>query len=547
MSQSGASIAFVGARLRRNVSPEEKAEASALLIRDGVIQALGGDAEIREAAESAGIRVIDVEGSTVTPGLYDAHTHPEWAASVTAGVDLGGIVDLDELRTVLRAETERVGDDGWVRGWNLEYEVFEGRGVTNALIEDAVGGLPTILVFYDLHTGLATQAALSAAGITGPMEFEDTSQVVLDEHEVPTGELREMTAFRMVLDSRPPFSPDHEAEALRQMLLRLNAAGLTGGAIMDGTKRTRELLAELESRGQLTQRLTVHQWHAVHLSNDDMREIIAAKDERGRLWQGDAIKLFSDGVIDTGTALLHHPDACGDGRAAFWPDWDRFREVVRSYHDAGMLIATHAIGDRAVSQVLDVYAELPARTADQPAHSIEHLEVLSDADVEKLGGSGVTASMQPLHMQWRAGDGSDNWAKRLGAARSTTGFRTRSVLDAGARLVLGSDWPVASYDPRIGMAWARQRGDVSESNAPVFEPEERLTGEEALLAYTLWPAQARGHSDRGHLSVGAVGDLTVWGSDPVEVPVAELVSVPILYTVVDGSVVHEAASAAADS
>jgi predicted amidohydrolase YtcJ len=323
------------------------------------------------------------------------------------------------------------------------------------------------------------------------------------------------------------------------MLARLAAVGLTGGAIMDGTARTRQLLAELESRGQLPQRLTVHQWHAVHCTDDDVRENVAAKEERGRLWQGGAIKLFSDGVVDTGTALLHAPDACGEGRQAFWPDWDRFREVVRAYHDAGMLIATHAVGDRAVSEVLDVYAGLPPRAAG-PAHTIEHLEVLSDADVVKLGASGVTASMQPLHMQWRAEDRTDNWSLRLGEERMSTGYRTRSVLRAGARLVLGSDWPVASYDPRVGMAWARHRGAPGRAPEPVFEPDEALTGEEALLAYTLWPALARGHADRGHLSVGAVGDLTVWADDPVLATPEELVVLPVLCTVVDGAVVHEA-------
>ncbi len=151
--------------------------------------------------------------------------------------------------------------------------------------------------------------------------------------------------------------------------------------------------------------------------------------------------------------------------------------------------------------------------------------------------------MQPLHMQWRAADGSDNWATRLGGDRSDTGFRTRSVLRSGARLVLGSDWPVASYDPRVGMAWARHRGNPQDLDAPVFEEEERLTGEEALLAYTLWPAQARGHGDRGHLSVGAVGDLTIWDGDPVQVTAATLASLPILYTVVDGGVIHELSEA----
>lgn len=537
-SQAGGSLAIVGAQLRRNVADSGVEEATALLIRDGVIEALGSDPEVRAEAERSGIRVIDVEGATVTPGLFDSHSHPEWAASITAGVDLGGVQNLVELQAVLRDEAARVEGDDWVRGWNLEYEVFRDTGVTRRVIEEAVGDRPAMLIFYDLHTGLATGAALRAAGVTGPREFADTSEVVVDEGGVPTGELREMTAFRMVMDAKPAYGPAEEAEALRGMLVKLGAVGLTGGAIMDGTARTRQLLAELESRGQLTQRLTVHQWHAVHFTDDDMHRIIAAKDERGRLWQGGAIKLFSDGVIDTGTALLHHPDTCGEGRAAFWPDWSRFRQVVRAYHDAGMQIATHAVGDRAVSEVLDVYAELPPRAGGQPAHTIEHLEVLSDTDIAKLGGSGVTASMQPLHMQWRAGDGSDNWAVRLGDDRSHTGYRTRSVLRSGARLVLGSDWPVASYDPRVGMAWARHRGDPRDPAAAVFEPEERLTGEEALLAYTLWPAQARGHADRGHLSVGAVGDLTVWAGDPVRATPAELISLPIRYTVVDGHVVH---------
>jgi predicted amidohydrolase YtcJ len=189
--------------------------------------------------------------------------------------------------------------------------------------------------------------------------------------------------------------------------------------------------------------------------------------------------------------------------------------------------------------VLDRVRRLPLGARREARIHVEHLEVLSDDDVTKLGLSGVTASMQPLHMQWRAGDGSDNWATRLGAGRNNTGFRTRSVLRSGARLVLGSDWPVASYDPRVGMAWARHRGDPRDAAAPVFEPEERLTGEEALLAYTLWPAQARGHADRGHLSVGAVGDLTIWDGDPVEAEVTQLVSLPIRYTIVDGHVVHE--------
>lgn len=541
----GGDLALVGARLRTNTAHRDG--ATALLIIDGMIAEVGDDAQIRTAAEARGIEVRDLAGATVTPGLFDSHTHPHWAAQVTAGVDLGGLGSIEEIRAALAAEHRRLPEGAWLRGWNLEYEPFEDTGMLGSLLEDAAPGRPVALICYDLHTGLATAPALAAAGVTGAVEFEDASEIVVDAAGVPTGELREPSAYQLVFAAAPAPSHEEDRDGLRDMFRLLASTGLTGGAIMDGNDATVALLAELEERGELDHRVTVHHWHAVADTDDDVARVIAGRDRRGRLWQTGAIKLFSDGVIDTGTAWLHTPDACGDGRASFWPSWERYGEVVRAYHDAGMLIATHAVGDYAVSRVLDVYASLPARPGT-PFHSIEHLEVLADEDVAQLRdfnagrdeGEGVTASMQPLHMQWRAADHSDNWAARLGEGRNATGYRVRSVRDAGVRLTLGSDWPVAQYDPRIGMAWARGRHTPGDASAPVFEPEQRLTGEEALLAYTLWPAQARGHEDRGVLAPGAVGDLTVWAKDPVEASADELPEVPIRLTVVDGRVIFEA-------
>ncbi len=535
MSATG-SLAIIGAKLRTNLPGEHS--YTALLVRDGMIAQLGTDDEVTAAAVEAGIEVRDLGGATVTPGLFDSHTHPHWAAEVTSGIDLGGLGTLDELREALAAEHARLPEGEWLRGWNLEYEPFEHTGLRGDLLADAAPGRPVALICYDLHTGLGTAPALAEAGITGVREFADASEIVVDSDGVPTGELREPTAYQLLFDAAPKPGREAERDALRDMFRRLTAVGLTGGAIMDGKPYTIELLEELESRGELDHRLTVHHWHAVGDDDRAVRQRIDERERRGRLWQGGAIKLFSDGVIDTGTAWLHTVDSCGDGRAAFWPDFGRYTEVVRAYHDAGMLIATHAVGDYAVSRVLEVYAELPERDG-LPAHSIEHLEVLSDADLDALRGSGVTASMQPLHMQWRSADLSDNWAVRLGEARAATGYRVRSVLDAGVRVTLGSDWPVAQYDPRIGMAWARGRHAPGEAASHVFEPEQRLSGEEALLAYTLWPAEARGHDDRGKLAVGCVADLTVWAGDPVETSSDDLVDLPIVLTVVDGRIVFE--------
>ncbi|MBO1900680.1 amidohydrolase family protein [Leucobacter weissii] len=533
---AGGGLAITGARLRGAAAFED---ATAILIRGGRIAALGSDAEIRAAAEAEAVPVRDVGGATVTPGLFDSHTHPHWAAEVTAGVDLGGLGTIEEIAAALAAEHARLPEGAWLRGWNLEYEPFERSGLRGDLFDAAVGERPLALICYDLHTGLANRPALAAAGIGGARAFDDASEIVVDADGLPTGELREPSAYQLVFGAAPAPSHEEERDGLRDMFRRLAAAGLTGGAIMDGRERTVEMLDELERRGELDHRVTLHHWHAVGDDDAAVRRRIETRDRRGRLWQTGAIKLFSDGVIDTGTAWLHRPDARGDGGAAFWPDWGRYAEVVRAYHEAGLLIATHAVGDYAVSRVLEVYAGLPPRDG-LPFHSVEHLEVLSDADVEQLRGSGVTASMQPLHMQWRAEDLSDNWASRLGD-RAATGYRVRDVLDAGVRLVLGSDWPVAQVDPRLGMAWARGRHTPGDPHAHVFEPEQRLTGEEALLAYTLWPAQARGHDDRGVLAPGAVGDLTVWGADPVDATPDELPGVPILLTVVDGRIVHSAA------
>lgn len=535
MTVSSQNIALVGAYLRTNTDTDQ--EATALLVEGGVISAIGQDEEIRELAAARNVPIRDVAGSTITPGLYDSHTHPHWAVEVTRGIDLGGLTTVAQLQDTVAKYADTLPEDAWVLGWNLEFEPFENDTVRGDLFDDAAGGRPFAAMFYDLHSGLANTAALAAVGLFEAPTFSDLSEVVVDGDGKLTGELREPTAYKLVFDNIPPLEHEQEVQALGDMLRKFAAVGLTGGAIMDGRPETVAILEELESRGELDQRVTVHHWHAVDDDDAAIQEVINTHHKSGRLWQTGAIKLFSDGVIDTGTAWLHHADACGDSTKSFWPDWSRFIEVVRAYDAAGMQISTHAVGDFAVQNVLNVYRELPDR-AGKPAHTIEHLEVLADEDIAALENSGVTASMQPLHMQWRAGDLSDSWALRLGE-RANTGYRVRDVLNTGTRLVLGSDWPVAQYDPRIGMAWARGRHTPGKPEAHVFEPDQQLTGEEALLAYTRWPAEARGRENAGILAKGAVADLTLWASDPVAANPDELINIDIVATYVDGRAVYD--------
>jgi predicted amidohydrolase YtcJ len=244
-------------------------------------------------------------------------------------------------------------------------------------------------------------------------------------------------------------------------------------------------------------------------------------------------------VIDTGPGWLYEPDTQGDGTLPFWPDPDRYARAVALFAGAGFQCATHATGDRAVRAALDAYAAVGA--APGVRHRIEHIETLQDHDLPRFAAAGVAASMQPLHMQWRRGDGTDSWAARLGPERTARAWRTRELLASGALLPLGSDWPVAQYDPRVGMAWARLRRMPGDRDAPVFEPEQALTGLQALAGYTLANAAVAGEDDvAGRIAPGFRADVTAFATDPADCDADELVDLAVLLTVVDGRVVHRA-------
>lgn len=536
------------ARVRTMAPDAGVSEHTAIAVDDGRIVAVGSDAEIL-AMEGDALEVVDARGATLTPGLIDSHLHPVWGAELTVGVDLGGLTDIEDVRRALAADAEGRAEGEWVRGWNLDYKVFNSRGldgrIRGDLFDEAVGGRPLALVCYDLHTGVGNAAAFSAAGIDGTERFDDASAVVVDDSGAPTGELREIPAYMMLLDRVPGADTETVARRTRDELARMAAAGVTGAAVMDGRESTLDVLDAIEhDLGGLPVRLHIAMWHQPGDGDDKIAERIGMCGRRGERYRVSMIKIFIDGVIDTGTAWLHEPDSEGGSRTPFWNSLDRYAQVVRAYHDAGYQVATHSCGDAGVAAVVDVYRSLGEPSANGAPHRIEHLETMTDADVRAVVESGIVASMQPLHMQWREGDHSDTWAMRLGTERMSHGFRVRDVLDGGGRLTLGSDWPVAQNDVRLGMAWARLRRLPGAPEAPVFEPDQRLTPEETLLAYTRWAAEAVGRDDLGIIAVGAVADLALWGEDPVTADSDSLTDIPVLMTTIAGAPVHREESPA---
>lgn len=524
---------IVNADIRTLDAGQPRAEAVSW--DDGRITAVGTTAEVLAAAP-AGTDPIDLRGAALTPGLIDSHIHPAWGAELSRGADLAGCITLDQVRAALRAEAARTPADQWIRAWNLDYAAFSPTGIRADLIDEAVSGRPLIGVFYDLHTAMVSTEAIRQSGLTGRETFPDAAAVVVDDAGLPTGELKEPSAYQPLTTAHAETDTAAVLDRLAGVLGRLNRFGVTGGVVMDASAADLDTYAALDDAGRLSVRLVTALWH--HPDRDDagVAEFIKLAARGGRRWRSGLIKIFSDGVIDTGTAWLRELDTCGCGSHPFWPDPERLRDVIAQYTAAGIQLAIHAVGDQAVAFVLDCYRDVGGGGAVR--HRLEHLELLEDDDVKRLADLQITASMQPLHMQWRQADHSDSFARRLGRRRAAQAFRVADVIAAGAPVCLGSDWPVADSDPRYGMAWARLRRRPGDRDGHVFEPDQRLSGEQALLGYTTWAADALGDTDRGRIRVGARADLTAFAEDPVRVSADDLIDLPIPLTVVDGEIVH---------
>lgn len=531
---TAAELAVLGARIR-TMDPE-RPWATALAVRDGVVVAVGDDAEVRSACD-AGTTVLDGAGTVVTPGLVDGHHHLFMGAQVGRGVDLDRVRDLDRMRELLRAERERVGPGGWLLGFAAEYETFGGP-YHHDLLDQAAGDGPMLLWALDLHTAFVNAEALRIAGITGTRAFGDGSIVVVDDAGAPTGELREMSAIELVLGAMPATTPEQRREWYLDAIRRHNAVGLTAVHLMDGDLETVALLDSLEAEGELGLRVLLHQFVYPYTSDEQVEAMLQVRDRRGRRWQADGVKLMVDGVIDTGTAWLEQADSFGDGTDPMWPDFAAYGRRARQFHDAGFRIATHAIGDRAVREVLDVYAGLPGGAAGR--HRIEHIETTPDSTVARFAPERVTASMQPVHLRWLKPDLTDPWSQRAGHDRCAHVMRSGDLSAAGALVVLGSDWPVAPFDPRFGFFAARQRRAHDVDDPRPLGLSRPLTGEETLAGYTVNPARAVGDVLGGMLREGYRADLVGWAEDPVTCPVADVVELPVRFTVVDGEVVHRA-------
>lgn len=480
--------------------------------------------------------IIDYGGATITPGLVDAHVHPILGQSMARGLYLGDARSLAEVAEILSNAATSSHPDSWLLAWGLKQSVFGANTPNNDFIAAALPGNLVFIHMFDGHAGLASPAALTLAGVEEASAFSDNSEVVTRDDGKPTGFLRELAAMNLVLRFVPPLTFEEKVDGVYQLLRDMAAVGLTGIEMMDfGDPDSLEIFSAIEERWTLPVRVRIAPWILAMDPPGTAERVIAMQGAAGDRWEVRGVKLMLDGTVDNGTAWLYQPDTRGDSIEALWTDTDAYSDLLRRLHEAGITTTTHAIGDHAVGYVATAIAALPK---SETVHRIEHIEVANDADLQMLSSSGATASMQPTHCtHFVQPDGLDAWSSRLGDERRSLGFRLRTLLDAGVTLALGSDWPVAPFDPRLTIADAQTRRRTDDPESQAIDEVHRLSAEEALRGYTRNVALSTG-TDGGTVRIGAMADLTVWSSDPLATSPEDLITLPIIATYVNGKVSH---------
>ncbi|MFI9746110.1 amidohydrolase [Streptomyces sp. NPDC052494] len=509
---------------------------------DGRISALGDDREIRALAGPA-TTVVDLKGAVVTPGLVDGHVHPVTGAELTGGLDLSGCAGLDDVREALAREVRRLARGEWLFAWGLDPNVFGDRPVGITPFDSVLDEVPAFLLLFDAHSALASRRALELAGVDGPRTFAQASaEVVCDADGRPTGLLQEDAACELVERVAPKPTREERRELLGAALRSMAAAGLTGGHVMDANGESLTLYGELDAAGELPLRLRVAPWCQPGTDADGVRALIEGQGTGGALWEVAGVKLFMDGTIDNGTAWLERPDHHGESTAAFWPDPAAYTEIIGELHRAGVATATHAIGDAAVRHVLDSVEKAQSSAAVRVRHRVEHIETVPDDTLRRFAELGVVASMQPTHCcDFTRADHTDNWSRRLGEERASRAWRCRDLVDSGATVVLGSDWPIAPFPPLGVLAGARHRRPSRDLGQAPHGPEQALTALEALRGMTTGPAYAAGEEhEAGRIALGHRADLAVFADSPVTTAATELPDLPVLLTVLDGRITHRA-------
>ena len=511
--------------------------AQAMAVKDGRILFTGSARGARSLAGSS-TRTVDLGGRTVIPGMVDAHGHIAGLGDALRNVDLVGTRSYDEVIAKVVARAKELPRGTWIvgRGWD-QNDWPDTRFPTHAALSRAVPDHPVLLERVDGHASLANAAAMRIARVTASTKDPEGGRLIRGAGGAPTGVFVD-NAQGLVGSRIPDLTRDEARTALLAAVAEANRWGLVGVHDAGASRRTIDLYEELAREGKLSLRTYV-------MIGDDSATLAHyfARGPQSALYDGRvwirSIKLYADGALGSrGAALLapYSDDADNHGLLVSAPA--HIQQVASQALRTGFQLCTHAIGDRGNRLVLDAYeAALKANPVADHRFRVEHAQILAAEDIPRFVALDVIPSMQASHqtsdMYW-AGD-------RLGEARLGGAYAWRSLLDAGAVIPNGSDFPVEMVNPLISFHSAVTRQDAKDWPAGGWHPEQRMTREEALRGMTLWPAVAAFQErDMGSLAPGKYADFVVLDQDIMTVPAERILATRVLATYIGGRAVFEA-------
>lgn len=528
-------LIIVNGRVRTMDSARPTADAVA--IYGNRVVAIGSSKEIRSMAGPQ-TRLIDAHGQLVLPGFNDAHVHFLSGGFQLASVDLRDANSQAEFADRIRRFAEKVPSGRWITGGDWDHERWPGGLLpTKELIDRYTPTTPVFVNRLDGHMSLANSVALKLAGVTRETKDPPGGLIVRDARTgEPTGVLKD-SAMSFVWKVVPQSSFEEKLTAARAATEHAARLGVTSVQDMSagndvGVYQTLLNHGELKTRVYAVSPLP--SWERLartgvraHFGSDMLRI--------------GGLKGFSDGSLGSTTAFFYEPyndapDTRGLSGDEMFPE-GAMLERVRAADRAGLQVMIHAIGDRANDLILAIYERVARENGERDRRfRIEHAQHLRPQDIPRFGQVKVIASMQPYHA---IDDG--RWAeKRIGHERATTTYAFKSLLDSGAMLAFGTDWTVAPLDPMLTIYAAVTRRTLDGKNPLGWIPEQKISVEEAVRAYTVGSAYAEfSEKEKGTITPGKLADLVIINSDIFQIDPREIEKARVVMTIMDGRVVYE--------
>ena len=512
--------------------------AGAVAVVGNRIAAIGSTAEIRALA-GKGTHVIDAAGKTVFPGFNDAHVHFLMGGFSLANVDLRDASSPEELARRLEAFAKKLPKGRWILGGDWDHEKWPGAPLpTKEMIDAVTPDHPVFVNRLDGHMALANSIALKLAGVTKETKDPPGGLIVRDHNTgEPTGVLKD-GAETLVDRVVPDKTFDEKHIAAKAATDHAAQVGVTSLADMsaDGDIGLYQYMLE---RGELKTR--IYAIRSIVSSEVLAKTGVRAAFGSDRLRIG-GLKGFADGSLGSTTACFFEPyNDAPDTRGLLFdqmlPEGTMLKRVEGA-DKLGLQIMIHAIGDEANFRILEIYRQAAEKNGPRDRRfRIEHTQHLRASDIPRFGKQQVIASMQPYHA---ADDG--RWCdKRIGPERSKGTYAFRSLLESGAVLAFGSDWTVAPLNPLEGIKAAVTRQTLDGKHPDGWVPEQKLTLDEAVRAFTVGSAYAEfAEHVKGTITPGKLADLVMLDRDIYQIKPADIDKARVVLTVMDGQVVWQA-------